>query len=502
MAILARFKRMRKDPIEFLKAVRTLDEVDKNAPIKHFPWDLEYIQWYVRVWQRELFLAIPKSRRMKMSWINIALFLWDTIFNEGRNYAFVSKKEDDSDELVKRAKFIYDNLDPKILPRDLLPVAEYKFCSLTFPEIHSRIRGYPSGADQLRQFTFTGIMGDECAFWNDAQEMYAGATPTLEGGGRMVMISSPAPGFFKRLVYDQLDHSGEFDPESVVSSLRKSPMTGIDVWRNAKNRFFVFQLHYSADPLKRSDVWRDQIRTKMPIRDWNREYELQWDSYDGLPVYGSWNKRVHIVKGLEPHIGLPLLRGWDFGLTPACILGQMQGNKLVILKEFTELNMGADRFSDSVLLQCGILFPEWGTGRKANWIDFIDPAGVNRDQSAEGSCAKILDSKGLSCIPGEVSFENRRKAVEKFLTAFDKEGPNFQIDAIQCPVLTRGFEGGYRYPESVLGREPQKLQPLKDEHSHPHDALQYIATGVLNQPKKRNSGAIPRVGYSFGNPRN
>ncbi len=48
------------------------------------------------------------------------------------------------------------------------------------------------------------------AFWKDAQKMYAGAYPTLEGGGRFTAISSAGPGFFKRLVHDTLDElSGE-----------------------------------------------------------------------------------------------------------------------------------------------------------------------------------------------------------------------------------------------------------------------------------------------------
>ncbi len=491
-ALLERFQKIRKDPIEFLKAVRTLDEVDRLAPIKHFPWEDEYVQWYVKLWMLERFIAVPKSRRMKMSWLNIALYLWDTLFHEGRHNAFVSKKEEDSDELVKRARFIYDHLDEKILPRELLPRAQTKYCTLEFPEIHSRIRGYPSGADQLRQYTLSGIFGDECAFWSDAQEMYTGATPTTDGGGRFTMVSSPGPGFFKRLCFDQLSNDGEFDPEIILLGRRHSPMEGVNIWRNPQNKFVIFELHYTADPKKRSNEWREAIKSKLPIRDWKREYELQWDSYDGLPVYADWRKKDHGRPNLDAQIGLPLLRGWDFGLTPACVVAQLQGRTLVVLHEFTELNMGADRFSELVLPKCQILYPGF------KWIDCIDPAGANRDQSDEGSCAKILDSKGLQCIPGAYAFEERKKSVTRFLTTFDESGANFQLDIRNCPVLLRGFEGGYRYPDSVLGKEPERLKPLKDEHSHPHDALQYIACVVINQPKRRTSSVIPRVGYAFG----
>lgn len=147
-----------------------------------------------------------------MSWVNIALYLWDTMFHVGRNNAFVSKKEDDADDLVKRAKFILENIPETELPKQFIPSWDYVFGKLRFPEINSYITGYPQGADQLRAYTFSGILGDEMAFWEKAEMMFAASMPTLEGGGRFTAISSPGPGFFKRLVFDRLDeakHSSE-----------------------------------------------------------------------------------------------------------------------------------------------------------------------------------------------------------------------------------------------------------------------------------------------------
>lgn len=210
-AQLDRLAAIRRDPIEFLKCVRTLDEVDKVAPIKPFPWELEYIQLYCRLWVRERFIAVPKSRRMLMSWTNVALYLWDTMFHIGRHQGFVSKKEDDSNELLKRAIFILEHLDPAGFPIALRPKFQTIYCEISFPELNSKITGFASGSDQLRQFTLSGILADEMAFWRDAQKMYSGSMPTLQGGGRFTAISSAGPGFFEHLVHDTLDQfsSGE-----------------------------------------------------------------------------------------------------------------------------------------------------------------------------------------------------------------------------------------------------------------------------------------------------
>src|SRR3990172_10403703 len=149
--LLERLVKIRRDPIEFLRCVRTRDEVDQKNPVKLFPVDeLDYVKLYAKVWVKERFLAVPKSRRMLMSWTNIALFTWDAMWNCGRAYAFVSKKEDDSDDLVRRAKFIVENLDEKKVPKQLIPRIEYKYGKLSFPGIGSSISGFASGADQLR----------------------------------------------------------------------------------------------------------------------------------------------------------------------------------------------------------------------------------------------------------------------------------------------------------------------------------------------------------------
>ena len=200
------YRRIAKDPWEFAKTcVFTKDEVDKSVRIKPFPQDLLYLKTYFELWTQERLIAVPKSRRMFMTWSNVILYLHDTMFNVGKRNAFVSKKEDDSDDLVERAWFVYEHIPEQIIPRQYLPKAVRTFCRLEFPEIESAIEGFPSGADQLRQFTFSGILADEMAFWENAEEMYSAAFPTLEGGGRFTAISSPGPNFFKRLVHDTMD---------------------------------------------------------------------------------------------------------------------------------------------------------------------------------------------------------------------------------------------------------------------------------------------------------
>lgn len=209
MDLLARYEAMRKDPWLFLEAVFTRDEADSKNPIKRFPCDKEYIKLYTKIWMAEKKIAVPKSRRLLMSWTNIALYTWDAMFHVGRANAFVSKKEEDAADLVEKARFIVDHLDKELIPKELVPKYEATFNKIRFPEIESQIRGFPQGADQLRQYTFSGLFFDEAAFWENAEDAYSAAVPTIDGGGRITVVSSCGPGFFKRIVFDRIENDDE-----------------------------------------------------------------------------------------------------------------------------------------------------------------------------------------------------------------------------------------------------------------------------------------------------
>jgi hypothetical protein len=279
--------------------------------------------------------------------------------------------------------------------------------------------------------------------------------------------------------------------------IRMFPLEGVTVWKNPKNRFTVFELHMDADPKKRDKDYKDVIRTSMPNRQYLQEYELQWDSFSGLPVYEDYREHIHGSKTrLHPKIGLPLLRGWDFGLTPACLIAQLQEQQLVILDEFCEFNMGIDKFTDKILPLIKSKYPEWNDARR-DWKDFIDPSGFSREDTMMNSCARVLMDKGVRPIPGPVVWEERRQAVEFFLTRSHKGEPCFQLDLTHCPITARGFKGGYRYQDKMAEVESLNPRPIKDEHSHPHDALQYIAAGVKGMLKKHSYVRVPTPYYSF-----
>lgn len=195
--------------------VRTLDSHDPESPEKPFP-EKEYLKILVDKWLSTKILLVPKSRQMMVSWVFAALYLWDTQFHFGRLNFFQSKKADDANDLVKRAKQMYDN-QPKFLKRfyknrefsDLIVNPQnqgnHVYNLLSFPDIKSEIRGVPEGGDVVRMHTLSGILADEAAFQPEMESSYTALKPTLSSGGRFTCVSTAEDNtWFEDAVFDQL----------------------------------------------------------------------------------------------------------------------------------------------------------------------------------------------------------------------------------------------------------------------------------------------------------
>lgn len=504
---LIRYAQFRDNRWLFLKyCVYTHDEVDQAEPIKRYPSHLMYLYFLTMMFAQKKKLAIPKSRRLTVSWTFIALALHDCIFHKGRSWAFVSKKEEDSKELVSRANFIYEHIPADMISPDLLPKRRRGEMQssppvLDFEGIYSKIMGFPSGGNQLRQRGFSGILEDECAFWEDAEAAYASAEPTIKGGGRMVMVSTRFPGFFKKIVFDKLDVK-DLNFAEIAPAPVKTPMEGIEVWTNPRNGFTVIDLSHRANPAKRSPEFEETLRMTLPIHLYRMEYGKSWDTFEGKPVYEDFNELVHVTK-IKPrlHVGLPVLLGWDSsGLTPACVVAQKQGEKLVVFKEILPpegQSMGAKRFIPYVISELKLAFPQI-TNITEQTISFFDPAGFKKNEITEETYLQALMANGFRQIrPGPMRWKKRVEGVTNLLTGMGRGEPKFQIYEADCPILVNGFKGGFRYPDKVISVEPDEVRPIKDIHSHPHDGLQYLCGGLQSLVSENYSVEIRTPSYGF-----
>jgi hypothetical protein len=226
------------------------------------------------------------------------------------------------------------------------------------------------------------------------------------------------------------------------------------------------------------DYWMKQIPGK--TEDWIRVYlmgEYGTVSY-GKPVYARYRDTFHATnEEIKPYAGLPIVCGWDFGLTPTCVIGQLAPNgRLIFLKEFCAEDCGLRMFA------MGLVRPYlFNTFPGAQIFSIGDPAGSSRSQTDESTCIEILAECGIPTIPCWTNaLMARIEAVSYFLDRTVDGGPGMLVGP-GCPKLRKGFAGKYLFKYLTSKKDNQCAgEPDKGPYSHPHDAAQYLALLVLN----------------------
>jgi len=209
----------------------------------------------------------------------------------------------------------------------------------------------------------------------------------------------------------------------------------------------------------------------------------------GKRVYPEFNPDFHAYDTLTAIQGGSLILGWDFGLTPACVVMQLTPRgQLMVLKEYVGDGMGIRTFAESIVIP-GLArdFPYCRVGRG---MSIADPAGVARNEIMEEmSCIGELCSLGIETIAARTNdIDPRLGSVRYFLNKMIDGKPGFVLDRKQCPTLFKGFVKDYVYMRvAVSGEERYKDKPNKNMASHPMDALGYgcleIASDRIAQDK-------------------
>lgn len=229
---------------------------------------------------------------------------------------------------------------------------------------------------------------------------------------------------------------------------------------------------------KGARYWLDQIAGK--TINWIQVFlQGKYGSVeDGKPVYPEWMPQVHLHDGPLPvNEGLPLILGWDFGRTPAVVICQLTiRGQFRVLDELVAVKMGIKQFANKVVKP--YLNNNYNGLRT---ISYIDPAGANNqgEITDEITClTELIDAGFVNTSPAPTNaFIPRRESVVDHMTTMIDGEPGFLVSS-KCKYLRRGFNGRYKFRRmQVPGEELYSEAPIKNEVSHPHDALQYACLG-------------------------
>lgn len=287
--------------------------------------------------------------------------------------------------------------------------------------------------------------------------------------------------------------------------MEESPERRVCPVRETPDGFHILSVHYSA---MGSDYDFEAACRGMAPEDIATELEISWSSAPGLRVYPQFKYEIHVATDkirYEP--SLPLAIGWDFGLSPACSITQLNalGQWCIFPsfhpeeREFEGLYEFGAHVADHLLRNYAN--PNGMTVAELPMIHFGDPAGRGaaatgqRQKNASISAFQILNRGidiyagendddqrviehkpgwGWHLMPGAVSVPERIEAVRARLTLLLREGlPALIVDPREEFIIT-AFQGGYRYKQFADGTFDR--HPLKDHFSHVMDCLGYTAS--------------------------
>lgn len=170
--------------------VMTQDEASGSS--LKFPGDREYLQDLFQIFENETLIAIPKSRRVFVTWGVATYLTWRARYKKNQALFVQSETEDKAAFVVdKRCCFIEDNL-PKALRRGYKAVRTIKGAvgQLTYDDTKSYVKGIAQGRDALRAYTPSIVFMDEVEFQQEGRQSLIAALPFAEKGAKIILVST------------------------------------------------------------------------------------------------------------------------------------------------------------------------------------------------------------------------------------------------------------------------------------------------------------------------
>lgn len=192
----------------------------------------------------------------------------------------------------------------------------------------------------------------------------------------------------------------------------------------------------------------------------------------GKPIYTSYNDTVH-CHPFELKRQMPLDLGFDFGRTPACVIGQKDvRGRTRVRYELCGDGIGIKEFGREVLRFINQHLPGFEIGAVTG-----DPAGEAMDHS-DNTAFMLLRAAGIHARPATTNeLSVRIEAVQDgFRRLIDGE-PALLIHP-DCKMLRRACLDGYHYRKMNVAGNRYEDKPHKNEYSHIAEALQYLLLGT------------------------
>jgi phage FluMu gp28-like protein len=173
--------------------VNTLDEASRA--VRPWPGHLDYLHDLIDVLcdQNERLIAIPKSRRMMVTWCVAEWVHWLTRYRPNVLAIWQSRVQTMAAEVLdKRIDWAEEHLldVPLRRTRKSSKTTEGLIGRITWNQSGSRIVAVAEGAHVFRSLTPTVLVMDECEFQEQGAAALAASMPFAEKNAKIILLSS------------------------------------------------------------------------------------------------------------------------------------------------------------------------------------------------------------------------------------------------------------------------------------------------------------------------
>lgn len=134
--------------------------------------------------QTERQIIILKARQLGITWLVLAYALHLCLFHANKTVIIISKDQEAANETIRRVRGMWTRLTAQPQPLVIDNVGEVAWAN------GSRVKAFASSSDAGSSFTGSLLILDELAKNPKADAIYTSAKPTIDDGGRVVILST------------------------------------------------------------------------------------------------------------------------------------------------------------------------------------------------------------------------------------------------------------------------------------------------------------------------
>lgn len=279
---------------------------------------------------------------------------------------------------------------------------------------------------------------------------------------------------------------------------------GVREKRNKVNGYYVYEVHYSADPEKDNDEFRAKARQGISLQKYLQEFEIDWTVVSGTPVWPEYSETYHKLK-FDYNPAWPLIVTYDPGVWSCALFSQLTPWAQLRILGY-DMNMAELKFEQAIKrakAKHNYLYPN------DNIVLIADVASKKTQEMVEYTAENLLEKHyGKKPIMNSLAHHKEECInlvgaclLENIMNPESGQQERKIIVHESAELVHTAMKGGYRYKEQ---KDPAAPKTVSIEEQHPFediaDVINYTvywaflkAESVEEQAKKKEFAQKARL---------